>query len=154
VAVELLPDAAAIARRLDQLAAAGPVAPVAAEAPLLANLSAQENLELVGAFHGHRAAAELAATAAETLARLGIAYCAGRRRPELSAREAFLVQLGRAAMAPGARVVMVTPFAQVPELASDSPIQEALAALGLTEFRILDYPSNRDRYPSLSEAAP
>ena len=154
MAVELLPDAEAIARRLDQLAAAGPVAPVAAEAPLLANLTAQENLELVGAFHGHQTARDLAAAAAETLARLGIAHCAGRRRPELTAREAFLVQLGRAAMQPQARAVLVTPFAQMPELASDAPIQEALTALGLADYRILDYPSNRDRYPSLREAAP
>ncbi|MFB6261318.1 MAG: hypothetical protein ABEK42_11730, partial [Thiohalorhabdaceae bacterium] len=79
--------------------------------------------------------------AAETLAGLGIAHCGPRRPTALTAHEAFMVQLGRAAMRPQALGVLVTPFAQVPELDSDAPILEALAALGLERFRVLDYPS-------------
>ncbi|MFP4616521.1 MAG: hypothetical protein ACLFRB_11695 [Thiohalorhabdus sp.] len=152
--MEFLPDAEVISRRLDQLAAAGPVAPVAPDVPLLASLSAQENLELIGAFHGHFTSRDLTASASVTLARLGIAYCAPRHRDELTAREAFLVQVGRAAMRPQAMMVLVTPFSQVPELDSDGPIEEALAALEVTRFRVLDYPSNRNLYSSLTEATP
>lgn len=152
--VEFLPDAEVIDRRLDQLAAAGPVAPVAPDVPLLASLSALENLELIGAFHCHLAARNLTASASATLGRLGIAYCAPRRRDDLTAHEAFLVQLGRAAMRPQAMTVLVTPFSQVPELDSDGPIAEALAALEVAHFHILDYPSNRNLYSRLTEATP
>lgn len=153
-ALELLPDADAIDRRLDQLAAEEPVAPVAPQAPLLANLSAQENLELIGAFHGKQTAPALAARAAEALASLGVGHCADRRPTELTAHETFMVLLGRAAMRPGALGVLVTPFTQVPELESDTPIFEALAALDRNRFRILDYPSNRSRYTGVTEAGP
>ena len=146
MAVEFLADAAAIERRLAALAASEPVAPVGPDAPLLANLTALENLTLVGAFHHPLGDGELAAEATARLQALGLAHCSHRRRPELSAREAFGVQMARAAMRPGATVVIVTPFALVPELESDTSIREIVAALGLTAVRILDYPGNRGRY--------
>lgn len=154
MAVEFLADAAAIERRLADLNAHGPVAPVGPDAPLLGNLSALENLTLVGAFHRQQGDGELQAEAAGLLQALGLGHCAHRRRPELSAREAFGVQLARAAMRPGATVVIATPFALVPELESDAAIRQAVAALGLSGVRILDYPSNRGRYRDPDEEEP
>lgn len=143
----------AIDRRLDQLAAAGPLAPVAPKTPLLANLSALENLELVGAFHGHENAKDLAVTARDTLALLAIPHCADQRPAALSDNETFRVQLARAAMREGALMVVVMPFVQVPELESDLALHQALQALGLEDVRILDIPSHRHRYTRFSEAA-
>ncbi|HKJ70314.1 MAG TPA: hypothetical protein VKA55_00980 [Gammaproteobacteria bacterium] len=154
MAVELLDDTAAIRRRLDELAGEGPLAPVAPEAPLLANLSARENVALVGAFHGRLPEAELDAAADALLQRLGVGGSGGRRPAELGDREAFLVQMGRAAMRPEARLVVVTPFTLMPELESDAPVAEALAAVGAESWDILDYATNAHRYRSLAEALP
>lgn len=147
-------DSDAIGHRLAQLADAGPVAPVAPDTPLLANLSARENLVLVAAFQGRSGAEELEERAADRLRRLDLGHCADRRRPELTAREAFLVQIARATMRPGATPVIVTPFFLVPELESDEPIHQALQALGVEEARILDYATNRDRYRHRDEVRP
>lgn len=154
MAVEFLADVATIERRLAELAANGPVAPVAPDTPLLANLSSLENIMLVGAFHQGRSSAELEAAASRLLEALNLGHCANRRQPELNARETFGVQLARAAMRPGARVVIVAPFALVPELESDATVREAVAALGLSDVRILDYPSNRGRYRASDEEKP
>ena len=154
MAVEFLADAAAIERRLTELNADAPVAPVGPDVPLLANLSALENLTLVGAFHRPLADGELEAEAVDRLRALGLAHCGHRRRPDMSAREAFGVQMARAAMRPGATVVIATPFALVPELESDAAIRQAVAALGLSGVRILDYPSNRGRYRDPDEGEP
>jgi len=152
--LELLPDTDAIDHRLTQLASEGPVAPAALQTPLLANLSAQENLELVGAFHSQKGASALVARAAQTLANLDMGPCAARRPAELTDREALMIQLARAAMRPGALAVLVTPFTQAPELDSDAPIRQAITALGLNRLCILDFPSNRHRYSAVSEVAP
>ena len=153
MALEILPDTQAIDRRLDQLAASGPIAPVASQTPLIANLSARENLELVGAFHGRQGSRELAATARETLALLEIPHCAEHRPAALTDQEAFRVQVARAAMRTDALKILVTPFIQVPSLESDHPIHGALQALAIRQFRILDLPSHRHRYTLFSEVA-
>ena len=154
MAVAFLPDRAAIDTRLEAEATRGPLAPVAPQAPLLANLSAWENVALVAAFHeGTRSAATMEATARSALARLGLTAVAETREGGLTPHQAFLVQLARAAMRPAARLVLVTPFTLVPDLADDAPITAALAALGEErEPLILDYAANRPRYRQTPEA--
>ena len=154
MAVAFLPDRAAIDTRLEAEATRGPLAPVAPQAPLLANLSAWENVALVAAFHeGPRSAAAVEATARAALEQLGLGGIADARESSLTPHQAFLVQLARAAMRPAAGLVLVTPFALVPDLADDAPITAALADLG--EERdplILDYAANRPRYRQTPEA--
>jgi ABC-type nitrate/sulfonate/bicarbonate transport system ATPase subunit len=120
---------------------------VSPDLPLLANLSALENVRVIRHFHDRKRDHGLPATM-ELMARLGIDDAAHLPPSHLKERTAFKVKLLRALMLPNAALGIDRPFSQLHGLFDIAPVLRIIEDIEAYVERCVffDYKRNSRRY--------
>lgn len=126
-------------------------APVSPDIPLLSNLTAVDNVSLIMRVHTQNGDSEIFRTLDSLFSELGIAETKCLKPSLLDERTIFIVKLLRAAMMPGAAILIDRPFFMIKNMADIRPVREMLALLD-THFSkciITDYEWHSGRYGDL-----
>ncbi len=125
---------------------------VSTSTPLLSNLSMIENISLIMQIHDRLSRKNAQKAAYDALKSLGLISIAALRYDACSDKEIFYVQLIRAFVKKGAKIVIDQPFAFVAEENSINFILEALDKLLIPYQRIIiiDLDNQKSRYKEVS----
>ena len=124
-----------------------PVARVALELPLRANLSALDNIALIPIYQRHHGVAESTRQARQLLERLGHGEIAALRDPDMTPAQRFITKLARALMLKRPRLLIDRPGAML----YDVPYPDFIRQLASTAetggtWDIYDFDWNRVLY--------
>jgi len=125
---------------------------VSTSTPLLSNLSMIENIALIMQFHEHLSRKKSQKIAYDALKALGLISIAPLRYDACSDKDIFYVQLIRAFVKKGAKIIIDQPFVFLAEENSINFILDALDALLIPyqQVMIIDLKNQESRYKEIS----